>query len=289
MNWKEVLKKRKLLSLLVVAAAILATVFFLHSTMRSTTSPTPADTSIPALPTNADLDDVLQALGGTGSGTIPGSRTSNQLAYNFAVGSSVATKAGAGHVVLGSEGTGSNTVAEDFNDYPEYDYDFEAGGRGIGSEGDVGRGSDRAGSNHNIPPEDFTPILLANNDYPHYDYDFEAGSRGRGIEGGGGVGQGKSPEGTSSDIPSGGVSESEADTPPGGDGESEGDITPGGDGESEGDITSGGDGESEGDITPGGDGESEPPSQVPEPASMILLGSALVGIAVFGRKRLFRE
>jgi hypothetical protein len=234
MKWKEVMKRRKLLSLSVVAVATLATMFFLYSTIRTTTPPTSADTS-PALPTNADGGDVLQALGSTGSGTPPGSFTPNQLAYNFDVDSSVATKAGAGHVVQGSDGTGSNTLAEDFNDYPEYDYDFQA----IESGGDVGQGSDGTGSNSNTPPEDFTPILLANNDYPGYDYDLQAGIQSRGIESGGDVGQGRGSKSTAPDTSPGSVNEA--------------------------------------------------PSHVPEPASMLLLGSALVGIAVFGRKRLFRE
>ena len=205
MTWKELIQRKKLLSLSVAAVATLATVFLLYANKHTRTLPTSTDIGIPAIPTNTDVGDVLeasgtdvgdvlQASGSTGSGTSPSSFTSNQLAGNSNVDSSVATKADEEF----------NAILLANNDYPEYDYDFQASERG----GGVGRGSDGTGSE--ALPEDFNAILLANNNYPEYDYDFQA------IEGGvieSGRGASRESGGTVPDTSSGGAGEPPSQVP----------------------------------------------------------------------------
>lgn len=214
MNWKNFMKRKKLLSLLLAVVATVAIILVLHATMRTTPLPTSPDTAMtngaPAdsFAQNQLTDDspVMQGVRETGPGTLlDNDLPPTQIAAKSDVDSHPATNADA-------------------------DADQEVGGT-------RGTGSDR-------PLDDFTPLLLAKNAYPKYDYDFQA------IDNGGGVSL--APVGK---VPGGGVGLAPVGKAP----------AP----------------ETASDSV---DNKSLSPSHVPEPTTMLLVGSGLVSLAAFARK-----
>ena len=216
MKLKELLTRKRLLFSL-VAVATIATSFILYATMHTTTPPTSSGNSIPALPTDTDGGDVLQAFGVTGSGPPSGSFTANQLVGNSQVRQG---HGGAGFGAVVDESPSSTQLA----DYSDVD------SSGVTNADQVVHRSDGKGSG--TSPDDFTKILLANNDYPKHDHDFQAFESHVSVAG--------EPESLASDRSSADLNEPKT---------------------------------------------SEPKtSHVPEPASMLLLCTALVGVAVCARK-----
>ena len=218
MKWKELMTRKRLLFSL-VAVATLATSFILYATMHTTNTPLSGGTNIPALPTETHVGDILQAFGGTGSGTPSGSFTANQLVGNSQVRQG---HGGAGFGAVVDDGSPTTQLADNSDVDSSLPTNTDAD--------QVVHGSDGKGSG--TAPDDFTKILLANNDYPKHDLDFQAFESQVSFGGG--------PASIASDRSSGDLNKPQT---------------------------------------------SEPQtSQTPEPASMLLLGTALVGVAVFARK-----
>ena len=216
MKWKELMKRKKLLSVLLVAVATLATIFVTYAIRHTTTQPTYDGTSVSAFPAKTDGDEVVQGSGGTGTGTLLGKA------------STPTHVAGSSDVVQGSGGTGSGTFFDDTSVLTQLagssDDDWSPTRKA--NEDEVVQGSGGTASGTSSDSDDgSTRTILAYNSYPDSDHDFQV------IKSGGGVEQGSD--------------KTASDTSP--------------------------------------DSGNEP-SNIPEPATLLLLGTGLIGLAALGKR-----
>ena len=149
MKWKELMKRKRLLSLSLVAIATLATIFISHAIKRITTQRTDNDQPTYTFPINTDGDQVVQGFDSTDSGTPLGNGpTSTQLADNS-------------EVVHGSDGTGSGIFFDNTSALTQ-----------LTDDSDDDSGPTTNASKTSLDDASMT-IQLADTKYPDYDLDLQ--------------------------------------------------------------------------------------------------------------------
>lgn len=217
MKWEKLMKlmdKKRLLSLLVVTVATLATVFVSYVFNRTTTQATYKGNGVHTFPTNTDGHVVLHGFDGTGFGTPADGLTPVQLAgiYYLEHDRDFQAAHGAGQQ---SHGAGADTRPDGSTQSQLADNSNDDSAAIQNTKGDSETSSDSDGAS--------SPTLLVQNNYTEHDRDIQSSH---------GVGQG--PQSTVFDTTRG--------------------------------------------------SDNVRPSNVPEPATMLLVGSGLIGLAAFARK-----